>query len=60
MDDYNNRLKQMADARVERIRRLRSKGMTWTEIGALEGCSRQRAQAIFKRGEKSERAPCAS
>lgn len=52
MKDYNDRLRQMGEARYLRIKRMRERKppMTLEEIAALEGCTRQRIGAIIKRG----------
>lgn len=57
MKDYNLRLKQMADSRYERIKRMRERKppMTFTEIAELEGCSKQRVAAIYARKNGNSR-----
>lgn len=54
---FNQRLQDEAQARVQRVLRLRAAGETWQTIGDLLGITRQRAQQLAareaRRSEKS-------
>jgi hypothetical protein len=54
---FNQRLQDEAQARVQRVLRLRAAGETWRAIGDLLGITRQRAQQLAareaRRNEKS-------
>lgn len=58
MKDYNDRLRTMAEARYERIKRMRERTppLSLREIAELEGCSKQRISEILKRGETDKAA----
>lgn len=50
---YNARLKAQARPRALKAIALRKRGYTWTNIGALLGITRQRAQALAKAHSKT-------